>query len=174
MKKVLLIISLFLICGCYNSTPTKEVEKYFTDYQINPEKYISNIDYLLDFSDFSNEQREEFKKIIKNNYQNLEYNIKDEIVNANKATVITEINVYDYSRILNEALEYKNTYIDEFNDENGYNESKYIDYKIMKLKEAKEKVKYTLDINLTKIDGKWYIDDLSREYLEKINGIYNY
>ena len=175
MKKILLIICLFFICGCYNSTPTKEVENYFTKYQTKPEQVINNIENIIDFSNFSNEQKEEYMKILKNNYQNLEYTIKDEIVNANKATVVTEINVYDYNKVLNDSLTYRDSYIDEFNDENGYySESIYIDYKLKKLKETSEKIKYTLDITLTKIDNKWYIDDLSREYIEKINGIYNY
>ena len=99
---------------------------------------------------------------------------ENEEVNANKAIVTVEINVYDYNKSLKEILEYRDNYIGEFMSDGYYDESKYIDYKIDKLKQVSDKIKYTLNIELTKIDNKWYIDDLSKEYLEKINGVYNY
>lgn len=174
MKKILIIISLLVLCGCYGSTPTKEVENYFTKYQTKPEEMLNDIERIVDFSNYSDKQKEEQLNIIKNNYQNLEYIIKNEEVNANKAIVTVEINVYDYNKSLKEILEYRDNYIGEFMSDGYYDESKYIDYKIDKLKQVSDKIKYTLNIELTKIDNKWYIDDLSKEYLEKINGVYNY
>ena len=67
-----------------------------------------------------------------------------------------------------------NITISEFMDNEYYNESKFIDYKLSKIKNDLEKIKYTLEITLTKIDGKWYVDELSKDYKEKIYGIYNY
>lgn len=174
MKKILLIICLLVLCGCGNSTPTKEVENYFTKYQTTPGEMLNDIENIIDFSNYSKEQKEEHLKIIKNNYQDLEYVIKDEEVNANKAIVTVEINVYDYSKVIEDSLQYRDNYIDEFMNDGYYDENKYIDYKIKKLKEVSDKVKYTLNIELTKIDNKWYIESLSKEYLEKINGIYKY
>lgn len=174
MKKVLIIISLFILCGCYNSTPTKEVESYFTKYQTKPDEMLNNIENIIDFSNYTEDQKEEHLKIVKSNYQNLEYIIKNEEINANKAVVTVEINVYDYSRTLSDSLEYRDNYIDEFMNDGYYDEKRFIDYKINKLKQVSDKVKYTLNIELTKIDNKWYIDELSKEYLEKINGIYKY
>lgn len=172
MKKIILIVFLIVLSGCFNSTPIKEVEKYFTKYQTNPDN-IENTD-LFDFTNYSEEQKEEYKNIIKNNYRSLVYKIKDDRIDGNKATIIVEIEVYDYSKTMKEVIEYRNQYINEFYIDNLYNESKYIDYKNKKLKEVTDRVKYTLDITLTKIDRKWYLDELPREYLEKINGIYNY
>ena len=172
MKKLLIVICLFLLCGCESSTPTKVVENYFNKYQTNPSDYVNTT--LIDISRYSDSQKKEYEDIIKNHFQNLEYVVKDEVINANKATVKTEINVYDYSRIINEALNYKSEHVDEFMDNDIYNESKFIDYKLSKLKGNLEKIKYTLELTLTKIDGKWYMDELSKDYKEKIYGIYNY
>lgn len=174
MKKILMIISLFIICGCYSSTPTKEVENYFTKYQTKPDEMINDIDSIIDFSNYSSEQKDEYLKIIKNNYQNLEYVIKNEEVNAKKAVVTVEISVYDYNKVLTDTLEYRDNYMDEFMKDGFYDENKFIDYRLNKLKQTSDKLKYTLNIELTKIDNKWYIDDLSKEYLEKINGVYKY
>jgi len=166
---------LILICGCYLSTPTKEVESYFNKIQKDDEKIINDISNIIDFNFLTDIQKEEYKSILKKHYSKLEYKIKDEIVNANKAVVTVEIEILDYSKILNDIYLYKEVYEGEFLDSFGnYSESKFIDYKLSKLKEASDKVKYTLDIPLTKIDNKWYIDNLSTEYKEKINGIYNY
>jgi len=175
LKKYFIILLLFLMCGCYLSTPTKEVESYFNKYQTDYEKVISDMSSIIDMTGFNDKQKEEYKNILKKHYLKLEYKIKDEVVNANKAVVTVEIEVIDYSKILNEVSLYKEGYEGEFLDSFGnYSESKFIDYKLSKLKDAMDKVKYTLDISLTKIDNKWYIDELSREYKEKINGIYNY
>ena len=172
MKKILIVICLFLLCGCESSTPTKEVETYLNRYQTNPEDYVNTT--LIDISKYSDSQKKEYETIIKNHFQNLEYTIKEEVINANKARVKTEITVYDYSRKINDALNYKSEHVDEFMDNEYYNESKFIDYKLSKIKNDLEKIKYTLEITLTKIDGKWYVDELSKDYKEKIYGIYNY
>ena len=42
------------------------------------------------------------------------------------------------------------------------------------MKEAKEKVKYTIEIKLMKVEDEWRVITPSTEVLDKINGIYNY
>ena len=172
MKKIVILISLVLLSGCYKSTPTKEVEEYFTKYQTN--RININLDNIIDFKDYSEEQKEEFLNIMKNNYQNLVYTIKEETINADKAIVVTEIEVYDYSKKLEEIERYKEENLIEFIKDGYYSESKYIDYKIKKLKEVEERIKYTLEIPVSKVDKKWYVGELTKEYEEKINGIYKY
>lgn len=66
---------------------------------------------------------------------------------ADKAKVTVEIEVYDLYKITNEADKYYTTSPDEFKDETGnVSQTKYIDYRLSKLKEAKDKVKYTIDL----------------------------
>ena len=50
--------------------------------------------------------------------------------------------------------------------------SLYNDYRLNKLKEAKDKVEYTIDLTLSKVDGKWYMDDIDSTTESKINGTY--
>lgn len=62
-----------------------------------------------------------------------------------------------------------------FKNEDGvYDVSLYNDYRLSKLKEAKDKVEYTIDLTLSKVDDKWYMDDIDSVTESKINGTYQY
>ncbi len=50
--------------------------------------------------------------------------------------------------------------------------SEFIDYKIKQLKNVTDKVKYDITFNLTKKDGKWYLEDISDMDRQKIHGLY--
>ena len=63
----------------------------------------------------------------------------------------------------------------EFLDDNDeYDASKFNEYRLSMLKGAKDTVKYTLNLGLTKIDKEWTLDRLSSTDLDKINGTYRY
>jgi len=49
-----------------------------------------------------------------------------------------------------------------------------MDYRLEQLKQAKDKVKYTLEIPVNKIDDNWKVSKLDDDTLKKINGVYNY
>ena len=137
---------------------------------------LSDLDVALETdTTMSNEQKDNYKKIMKKHYQNLVYEIKDETINGDDAIVEVEITVTDFNKVLDEAGVYLSDNIEEFYDENGtYSSSKYMDYRLQKLSEAKEKVKYTININVSKVDGEWTVHDVTEEMYNKINGIYNY
>ena len=178
MKKLLLLILPFLFVGCgeVSSTPTKKVEAFFASYQTLEEDVISDLDKLVDNeTKFNDEQKRVYKELMKNHYQDLKYEIKDEIVDGDEATVVVEIEVKDYSKILDEAESYLNNNQDDFKNSDGsYDESLFTTYRLNEMQKVDETVKYTLDIYLTKIDTEWRINDLSNTDLMKIQGIYNY
>lgn len=181
MKKVIISLSLaclFLLSGCdeISNTPTKQVEYLFNKYQTLDQEVLDDLDRIIsEETAFDTTAREEYRKLIKEQYKNLTYKIKEEIVDGDTATVTTEITVTDYSKTLAEAETYKNSHLSEFQDEYGnYQASTYSNYVIERLKDAKEKVKYTVEINLTKIDDKWKIDGIDEETEDKILGIYEY
>ena len=62
----------------------------------------------------------------------------------------------------------------EFLDENNEtDEEKFMDYKIGKMKDMKEKVTYTITFTLTKKDDMWSLDDINDIDRQKIHGIYD-
>lgn len=179
MKKIILILFItMLLSGCsdINNTPTKQVEGFFNKYQTLDKEVLDDLDKVISEENvFTQDNREEYRAIIKKQYKDLIYKIKEETVDGDIATVTVEITVTDFAKVLSESLDYKNNHLEEFLDSNGdYQATIYSDYVISKMKEAKDKVKYTLDIKLSKIDEKWHIDGIDNETEDKILGIYQY
>ncbi len=176
MKKLVLLLSLFLIgCSDLSNTPTKKAEEFLKKYQTLDESVISDLNNVVNESDLNETQRSMYIDIMKKHYQNLSYEIKDETIDGDEAVVTVEIAVTDFKKVLDEANNYMNNNKEEFNDENGeYSVVKFNDYKLSKLKEAKDKIRYTIEIKLTKINEDWTVDKLDSKTYDKINGVYNY
>ena len=176
MKKLVLLLSLFLIgCSDLSNTPTKKAEEFLKKYQTLDESVISDLNNVVNESDLNETQRSMYIDIMKKHYQNLSYEIKDETIDGDEAVVTVEIAVTDFKKVLDEANNYMNNNKEEFNDENGeYSVVKFNDYKLNKLKEAKDKIRYTIEIKLTKINDDWTVDKLDSKTYDKINGVYNY
>lgn len=177
MKKLIYaFISLFLLVGCSNisNTPTRQVESFFNKYQTLDKEVLDDLDRVINKNPkFDDTNKEAYREVMKKQYKNMTYKIKDETIDGDNAVVTVEITVLDFGKTIRKVEDYKNNHIDEFQDENGnYDDNKYVNYLISRLKETKEKVKYTLDINLTKLTKKWKIDGIDSDTEDKILGIY--
>ena len=180
MKKIVLtvVFLLLLVCGCESmmNTPTKRVEEFLNKYQRQDSEVLTQLDEVItdgDF-DFTDNQMNSYKELMKNQYKNLTYTIKEEMIDGDNATVTVEIEVFDYNKAMNEAENYYISNPDEFKTEAGeLDNSKYMDYRIERLKKVKDKVKYTLNLTLTKADDKWILNDISQADRQKIHGLYN-
>ncbi len=181
MKKFLLslclVISIFLLSGCtMDNTPTKKVENYLNNYKTLNDEVLTQLDDTINLDTMmSAEQKNNYKDVLKRQYQNLTYEVKDEVINGDSATVTVEIEVYDYYKANQASDVYYQTAPDEFKDENGnIVESKYIDYRLEQLKTYNERVKYTIDFYLKKVDKTWVLQDISEDTRQKIHGLYAY
>ncbi len=179
MKKLLfLVVTSMLLLGCNNlsNTPTKKAEEFLKKYQALDNSVLTDLNKVVDEDSSLNEsQKNTYKDIMKKHYQSLSYEVKDETVDGNKAVVTVEISVTDFKKVLDEANNYMNNNPEQFEDENGdYSVSRFNDYKLEQLKEAKDKVRYTLELKLTKVNDVWTLDTLSQDIYDKINGVYNY
>ena len=177
MKKKIILISLFMLCfiltGCsLNNTPKAKVETLLMKYQKNSDSVMSELDDYLNTLNIKDDAHEEYKKVYTKQYSDLTYNIKDEMIDGDSATVTTQFEVYDYYKIDNDATKYVSDNPDKFSTNNVYDSKKVLEYKIDKLTNAKDRVTYTVVFNLTKVDNEWKVDNLSNEDLEKIHGIY--
>ncbi len=179
MKKILLLVAtIFLLAGCESvmNNPTKRVEVFLNKYQTMDEEVLSQLDDTLNNDrTLTSTQKKDYKDMMKKQYQNLTYTIKDEEVDGDTATVKVEIEVYDFNKAMNEADSYLLENQDEFIDENNkVDNEKFMDYKIKQMKNTNEKVKYTIEFNLTKNDNTWTLDNVDEITRQKIHGIYNY
>ena len=212
MKKILLcfscIMAIVLLSGCtMDNTPTKKVEKFLDSYKNQDETVLNQLKDMVDTDSLMDDtQKETYQDIIKKQYKDMSYEIKDETIDGDTATVTAEIEVYDYYKINKDAEDYYNKNPDEFKSVTGNgivddaknatediiegakdvtkdakdavtgtnSDSKFVEYRLGKLQDAKDRVKYTIDFKLTKGDNVWtlnYIDDTTRQ---KIHGLYEH
>lgn len=179
MKKIILglLVSVFLIgCTDLSNTPIKKTEAFLKKYQALDHAVLTDLNGVVEAEGvFDESQKNIYKDIMKKHYQNLVYDIKDETLEGDDAVVTVSITVTDFKKVMDEANLYLKNHEDEFKDELGnYLSSKFIDYRLAKMKEAKDTVDYTIYISLTKVNDVWTIDKLDTTTFDKINGIYNY
>ena len=136
----------------------------------------------------SDDQRTTYSDIMKRQYKDMKYEIKDETIDGDNATVTTEIEVYDYYRVNKDSEEYFNNNRDEFKEDNNneglveeakealdsFSSSKYIDYRLNNLKNASNRVTYTIDFTLRKENDKWILNDLDDATRQKIHGLFEH
>lgn len=166
MKKKLLFLVLpllFLTACAFSNTPTSKVEEMFGKYQTLDNDINDEITTILNEEDLSESQKARYRKILEKQYKNLTYQIKDEIIDGDTAILNVEIEVLDLKKTIDNLVF----------DSRVYTKSTYNDEKLNRLESALEKVKYTLDITLTKdVQGTWKLDKLSNENTLKIQGMY--
>ena len=177
-KLLLIVFSLLLLVGCGNmmNTPTKKVETFFSKYQTQDKTVLDQLDEVIKEAGlFDDEQKENYRDLMKKQYQNFSYKIKDETVDGNSAKVVAEIEVYNYGKAINESEVYLANNRSEFvvsEEDDSIDFKKFLDYKIEKMSQIKEKIKYTINFTLTKDDKEWKLDDISDVDRQKIHGLY--
>ena len=146
-----------------SNTPTSKVEELFTKYQKLDKDIKDGITSVLEEQNLTDNHKDRYRKLLETQYKELSYEIKDETIDGNVATVITEIEVIDY----------KNAISDLTFDSSIYTKESFDEEKLTRLKNTKEKVTYTLELTLTKDDdGTWKLDALTNEQIKKIQGMY--
>lgn len=170
MKKIIILgstlfLTLTFLVGCsLSNTPTSQVEALFSKYQKVDDEINDDIENILQEEVLTDEQKKRYRKILENQYKNLKYEIKDEIIDGNNATVVTQIEVLDFKKVINS--------LNSSNDVN-FDALEYTNDKLDMLENASDKVVYTLNINVIKDkDGNWSISNLSSENIKKIQGMY--
>lgn len=177
MKKILFVLaSVFMLFGCSMKMdgPKLVVENYLKEYKSLNEKHVSSLENKETEEKFNEENKKNYIETLKKQYTGLEYEIEDEKIDGNKATVIAKIKVTDYYKVKKDSNNYLNENIREFMHDEVYDENLYHSYLINALNSAKEKVEYSLEFNLTKKDKEWVIDNIDDDMILKIQGLYNY
>ena len=93
-KVLLMVMALFLIVGCGNmmNTPTKKVEEFLSKYQTQDKDVLDQLDDVIkEAGTMNDDQKETYRDLMKKQYQNLSYKIKDETEDGDNATVQVEI-----------------------------------------------------------------------------------
>ena len=177
MKKIfytLLILTLF-ITGCGKDkkmdSPSEKVRKYLDSYINLDDNILTDFNDMVDsIKDYTTDQKDKYKDIMKHHYKNITYEIKNEIIDDDQATVEVEIEVYDQSTVINDEYDEE-----DFLDEDGeYDVEKFNDYQLCLLDKVDTKTKYTVIFYLSKQDDVWVINEPNEIVKQKIHGIYGY
>lgn len=175
MKKILIfLLFIFLISGCGKNanSPTSEVQKLFSNYNSLSSDVLIQLDSVMESENLTDEQISKYKEVIKRQYEDLKYTINDEVISDDKAIVSVDIEVYDLNKIISDSDEYLKNNKDEFYVDDKLDNNKFWDYKLDKMFEAKDRIKYTIDFSLTKLNNKWHLDELLETDRQKIHGLY--
>lgn len=168
MKKIVsLFIFLLLLVGCsLSNSPTSKVEELLNKYQTLDSDIKSGIDDVLKEENLNDSQKERYRKVIEKQYRNLAYEVKDERIDGDTATITVEIEVIDYKKQVNDTNNY-------YQGKTDYTVEDYNNTKLDKLEKAKDKVKYTIDFEVKKdSNSNWKLSSLSNETIKKIQGMY--
>lgn len=182
MKKWLVLFLPILLVGCgpvkdLSNTPTRKVEAYLNKYQIADDSILTDVfdsitDLFNDITDLNDDEKDRYEKLMKKNYGDMTYEVKDETIDGDKALVTVEINVHDLAKVRKSADEYLSEHPDEFNDDGIFSTNLFHEY-LFEHFEDSDIVTYTIQLSLTKKEnGEWDLDDLTKEQKQKINGTY--
>ena len=165
MKRIIIILILMLLLvGCGKKSARDKVIMFLEQYKTLSAGVISDLEKNLADEEWSEEQKDKYRMIIKRQYKDMEYEIVNEKYSGNLALIEVKVTVYDY---------YKANV-----DDNYYgieNDLSYLDYKLDKMQNINDRISYNIIFNVEKDENDEYqIIDLSNFDIEKIHGIYNY
>lgn len=176
MKKFLAIVFVILLSACTlmeTNTPKERVKELLDKYKNQDPVIVSELEDTIS-NEYSGEYKERYKRLMLNQYKNMEYDITDEIIDRNTAIVTVDITVYNYGTTIENVKEYLREHEEEFykEDEKLIDNNKFLDYKLDLLEETHDRKTYTVEFTLTKEDNEWKLDTLSNDNISKIHGLY--
>ena len=178
MKKIIIIVCSFLsifLCSCnIKSTPTKSVEMFLSKYITNDEEIVVELDDYVNDSELTKEASIKYKEVYLKQFRDLKYNIKEEKIDGDNAIVVADVTVYDYYKKEEEANKFLEENPDKFKKDGKLDKDLFTDYKLDLFKSTVDRVTYSIDFNLTRIDNSWIINDLNNDQLKKIHGVFEH
>ena len=165
MKKITaILVIILLLVGCGKKTARDKVTMFLDQYKTLSASVIGELEKNLSEEEWSDEQKDKYRMVIKRQYKDLEYEILNERYNGNLTFIEVKVTVYDY---------YKASIDDEYY--NIENDISYLDYKLDRMQNINDRISYNIIFNVEKDENNEYqIIDLSNTDIEKIHGIYNY
>lgn len=178
MKKIHLVILsvlfILLLSGCGTNTPKEKVKEFLSRYTSISEDVETNIETSVAKEGLSTTNQNKYKEVLKRQYTNLKYEIKDETTDGDAAVVRVHITVYDLYKSAIQSLDYLNNNNELFYNDDVFNQESYDSYRIDQMLNTKEIIEYDIDFYLTKENGTWIVQNPDNTTQEKIHGLYDY
>jgi hypothetical protein len=176
MKKIIIILLTIILCACsLTNSPSLKVKEYLDNFNNLDENVIEDMESAIIKENLSSSNTSIYREVLTKQYKDLKYEIVDEKINDDKSEVKVKVTVYDLYNSRVESENYMNENQSEFfNEENIFDEEKYMKYRLDEMLKTKNTITHDITFNLTKINDEWKIDNIDREALEKIHGLYDY
>lgn len=176
MKKIIIILLTIILCACsLTDSPSLKVKEYLDNFNNLNENVIEDMESAIIKENLSSSNTSIYREVLTKQYKDLKYEIVEEKINNDKSEVKVKVTVYDLYNSKLESENYMNENQNEFfNDENIFDEEKYMKYRLDEMLKTKNTITHDITFNLTKINDEWKIDNIDREVLEKIHGLYDY
>lgn len=176
MKKIIIILLTIILCACsLTDSPSLKVKEYLDNFNNLNENVIEDMESAIIKENLSSSNTSIYREVLTKQYKDLKYEIVEEKINNDKSEVKVKVTVYDLYNSKLESENYMNENQNEFfNDENIFDEEKYMKYRLDEMLKTKNTITHDITFNLTKENDEWKIDNIDREVLEKIHGLYDY
>lgn len=178
MKKILLIVCavlLFTGCSCSlnDNSPEEAVNTFFEKYRSKDDNIITQLLDTIKNEELNDDDKDRYQKLMEKQYDSFSYVIKDIEEKKDSATATVELTVLNYRSAVLKAEEELNKTPEKFNDDKGnFSKEKYTSYKIDKMEEVTETTTHTIELNLTKKNGMWKVEQLTNDDISKLHGLY--
>lgn len=181
MKKIISILFMTVIalfisgcaCSMNDNKPNEAIETLFEKYRNKDENVLTQLKQTIEGEVLNDDNKVKYQALMERQYDSFSYVIKDVETNDDSATSLVEITVLNYKGALEEAEEELKNHPEKFNDEDGkFSEDKYTKYKIELMEKVEDTTTYTINLNLTKEAGMWKVDELTKDDIKKLHGVY--
>lgn len=167
MKKILLLFfSIIFFSGCSTTLAGDAVETYLMKFKNHEEEVLKSLDELISYENLSLKQQEQYRLVMKRQYQDLTYKTVQEYYNGDKAIITEEIEVYDYNKSKRETKEYYEEH------QSTLTKGQYQEMQLKAMATEQKRIKYTIDFELNYQEDGWHLTNLDYTILQKIHGIY--
>lgn len=177
MKKVYLMvlgIIFLLLTACGTNTPKGKAEEFLSRYNSLNDDVMVSINTAVAGESLSTTNQEKYRKVLERQYKNMKYEVKDETVDGDKASVKVKVTVYDLYKSGLTSQDYLNNNTNEFYVDNVLNQEAFDKYRIEDMLNTNETVEYDITLYLNKDNGTWTVENPDSVTLEKIHGLYDY
>lgn len=162
---VLVLVGIFVLTRASSKSPTDLTLEFMNKYKNATSEVMDNIKYPYGDT-LDKTQMNTYKDLIRSQYRSMTYQIDDETVGEVDAIIKVDFEVFDYASSYDKATSYLSLYGSDMTLE------KQVNYKLKEMGNTKEKVTYSIEFKFYKLDGIWYMSDLTSADLSKLAGTF--
>ena len=161
----LALVGIFVLTGASSKSPTDLTLEFMNKYKNATSEVMNQVKYP--YADkLDKTQMNTYKDLIRSQYRSMSYTISEETVGEVDAIIKVDFDVYDYASSYDKASSYLSLYGSDMSLE------KQVNYKLKEMSNTKEKVTYSIEFKFYKLDGVWYMTDITSADLSKLTGTF--